>query len=161
KARDLLNGMIEDGSFLQDGSPCYYIYSQTMDGRTQNGIVGCASIDDYLGGVILKHENTLEEKELDRIRHVDTGSAQTDPIYLTCRPSSQLKSVLRKTPQYAALSAFISEDGIRHQVWRIRSPDDIETISQIFSGIPYLCIADGHHRAASAVKVGLRGRAAD
>ena len=68
KARDLLNGMIEDGSFLQDGSPCYYIYSQTMDGRTQNGIVGCASIDDYLGGVILKHENTLEEKELDRIQ---------------------------------------------------------------------------------------------
>lgn len=161
KARDLLNGMIEDGFFLQDESPCYYIYSQTMDGRTQNGIVGCASIDDYLGGVILKHENTLEEKELDRIRHVDTCSAQTGPIFLTFRPEAQLKEIIRKTQQNTALYDFISEDGIRHQAWRISSPDDIEKISQIFSGIPHLYIADGHHRAASAVKVGLRRRAAD
>ena len=161
KARDILNGMISDGSFIQEDSPCYYIYSLTMDGRTQSGVVGCASIDDYLNGVILKHENTLEEKELDRIRHVDTCSAQTGPIFLTFRPHAELGKILRRVREGRALYDFVSEDGIRHQVWRIDRPDDIENISHIFSTIPHLYIADGHHRAASAVKVGMRRRAAD
>ena len=161
KARDILNGMISDGSFIQEDSPCYYIYSLTMDGRTQSGVVGCASIDDYLNGVILKHENTLEEKELDRIRHVDTCSAQTGPIFLTFRPHAELGKILRRVREGRALYDFVSEDGILHQVWRIDRPDDIENISHIFSTIPHLYIADGHHRAASAVKVGMRRRAAD
>ena len=161
KARDILNGMISDGSFIQEDAPCYYIYSLTMDGRTQSGVVGCASIDDYLNGVILKHENTLEEKELDRIRHVDTCSAQTGPIFLTFRPHAELGKILRRVREGRALYDFVSEDGIRHQVWRIDRPDDIENISHIFSTIPHLYIADGHHRAASAVKVGMRRRAAD
>ena len=161
KARDILNEMISDGSFIQEDSPCYYIYSLTMDGRTQSGVVGCASVDDYLNGVILKHEKTLEEKELDRIRHVDTCSAQTGPIFLTFRPQAELEKILHRIRKGRTLYDFVSEDGIRHQVWRIDRTADIENISHIFSRIPHLYIADGHHRAASAVKVGMRRRAAD
>ena len=161
KARDILNEMISDGSFIQEDSPCYYIYSLTMDGRTQSGVVGCASVDDYLNGVILKHEKTLEEKELDRIRHVDTCSAQTGPIFLTFRPQTELEKILHRIRKGRTLYDFVSEDGIRHQVWRIDRAADIENISHIFSKIPHLYIADGHHRAASAVKVGMRRRAAD
>lgn len=160
KAREILDGMLSDGSFVQDETSCFYIYTLTMNGRTQNGIVGCASVDDYVNQVILKHENTLEAKELDRIRHVEACSAQTGPIFLTYRPHTGLKqlvaSVKENTP---CLYDFTSSDGVRHQVWRIDGSSDIENISQIFSGIPHLYIADGHHRAASAVKVGLRKRA--
>ena len=85
KARDMLDEAIENGSFVQDPAPCYYLYEQTMNGRSQTGIVACSSIDDYLSGVIKKHENTRVTKELDRIRHVDTCNAQTGPIFLCYR----------------------------------------------------------------------------
>ena len=86
KAYELFSNMFSDGSFIQDDTACFYLYALTMNGRTQTGIVGCTSIDDYLNGTIKKHENTREEKEMDRIRHVDTMSAQTGPIFLTYRP---------------------------------------------------------------------------
>ena len=162
KARDTLYGMIADGSFIQDKTPCYYIYALTMDGRTQTGIVGCASIDDYENGVILRHENTLEEKERDRFRHIDTCSAQTGPIFLAYRSNKELQNILIEIKRMESpLFDFTAEDGIRHRVWRIGRPDYIENISQIFAEIPHLYIADGHHRAASAVKVGLKRRTAD
>ena len=161
RARDTLNEMIADGSFIQEISACYYLYALTMNGHTQAGIVGCASVDDYQNGIILKHENTLESKEQDRIRHVETCSAHTGPIFLACRPVPELKSLTDQIRRETPLYDFISEDGIRHQVWRICSPADIENISQSFADIPHLYIADGHHRAASAVKAGLRKRAAD
>ena len=161
RARDTLNEMIADGSFIQEDSACYYLYALTMNGHTQAGIVGCASVDDYQNGIILKHENTLESKEQDRIRHVETCSAHTGPIFLACRPVPELKSLTDQIRRETPLYDFISEDGIRHQVWRICSPADIENISQSFADIPHLYIADGHHRAASAVKAGLRKRAAD
>ncbi len=161
KARDTLNSMIADGSFVKDASPCFYIYSLTMNGRTQSGLVGCAAVDDYLNGVILKHENTLEEKELDRIRHVDICSAQTGPIFLTYRPDEQIRTLIGRIRQEDPLFDFISDDAVRHQGWMIKSRNDIENISHLFSVIPHLYIADGHHRAASAVKVGMKRRAAD
>lgn len=161
KARDTLNSMIADGSFVKDASPCFYIYSLTMNGRTQSGLVGCAAVDDYLNGVILKHENTLEEKELDRIRHVDICSAQTGPIFLTYRPDEQIRTLIGRIRQEEPLFDFISDDAVRHQGWMIKSRNDIENISHLFSVIPHLYIADGHHRAASAVKVGMKRRAAD
>lgn len=160
KAREILDGMLSDGSFVQDETSCFYIYALTMNSRTQNGIVGCASVDDYVNQVILKHENTLEAKELDRIRHVEACSAQTGPIFLTYRPHTGLKQLMASVKETTpCLYDFTSSDGVRHQVWRIDERSDIENISQIFSGIPHLYIADGHHRAASAVKVGLRKRA--
>lgn len=160
-ARDTLNEMIRDGSFIRDDTDCYYIYALTMAGRTQTGLVGCASVDDYLNGVILRHENTLEAKEQDRIRHIDTCSAHTGPIFLTHRPNECLRQIIGRIKTQTALYDFMSEDNIRHQVWKIDSPEDIENISRLYAQTPRLYIADGHHRAASAVKVGLSRRAAD
>ena len=159
KAREILDSMISDGSFVRDEKPCFYIYALTMDGRTQNGIVGCASVDDYINEIILKHENTLEAKERDRIRHVDTCCAQTGPIFLTYRPRADFKSIVSAEKQTPALYEFTSSDRIRHQVWKIDRDSDIENISLLFSDISHLYIADGHHRAASAVKAALKKRA--
>lgn len=158
-ARRTLDSMIADGSFIQDASDCYYVYALTMAGRTQTGLVGCASIDDYVNGVILKHENTLAAKEEDRIRHVDACSAQTGPIFLAHRPCAELHEILENVKNTAPLYDFLSDDGIRHQVWKIDAPEIIENISLLFRSIPHLYIADGHHRAASAVRVGLGRRA--
>ena len=160
-ARRTLDQMIKDGSFIQDAADCYYIYALTMEGRTQTGLVGCASIDDYMNGVILKHENTLSAKETDRIRHVDACSAQTGPIFLAYRPCRELRETLEEIKGNQPIYDFTSDDGIRHQVWKIDSPEHIDNISHFFSNLPHLYIADGHHRAASAVKVGLQRRAGD
>lgn len=159
KARDTLQEMISDGLFVRDETNCYYLYALTLHGRTQTGLVGCASIDDYISGVIRKHENTREDKELDRIRHVDTLSAQTGPIFLAYRAVPELNQWIASVKEADTLYDFTSEDGIRHQVWKIAQPDIIEQISRIFSEIQHIYIADGHHRAASAVKTGLKRRA--
>ena len=115
-ARDTLDEMIHDGSFVQDNMDCYYIYALTMDGRTQTGLAACASIDDYRNGVILQHEKTLEAKEQDRIRHIDTCSAQTGPIFLTHRPDADLHGITDRIKRGDTLYDFTSSDGVRHQV---------------------------------------------
>ena len=130
-----------------------------MDGRSQTGIVACSSIDDYVNGVIKKHENTREDKELDRIRHVDTVNAQTGPIFLAYRQNETLKAIVAEEKEKTALYDFVSDDGIRHKVWKIEDPAQTEAIEKAFAAIPATYIADGHHRAASAVKVGLKRRA--
>lgn len=158
KARSLMESMRSDGSFIQDKTPCYYIYALTMNHRTQTGLVGCASIDDYLENRIKKHENTREDKELDRIRHVDTLSAQTGPIFLTYHQEPRLNRILNTVKQEEPLYDFIMEDQVRHQVWKIDDADTIQSIYGIFQAIDNIYIADGHHRAASAVKVGLKRR---
>ena len=158
KARDMLNEAIESGKFVQDSSPCYYLYEQTMNGRSQTGIVACASIDDYLSGVIKKHENTRVDKEIDRIRHVDTCDAQTGPIFLCYRNIRELDELMEIIKQNPPVCDFLSEGGIRNRVWIISDEDSVKTIRNAFSGTDKIYIADGHHRCASAVKVGLRRR---
>lgn len=158
RAKDTLEEMTENGSFIQDETNCYYIYALTMDGRTQTGLVGCASIDDYLQNRIKKHENTREDKELDRTRHVDTLSAQTGPIFLAYHAHPELTGIIDGVKMTAPLYDFVSEDSVRHQVWKIENPENIEKISHIFEEIDNIYIADGHHRAASAVKAGLKRR---
>lgn len=158
KARDTLQEMIENGSFLTEESPCYYIYELTMHGRTQTGIVGCASVDDYLNDRIKKHENTKPEKELDRIRHVDTCSAHAGPIFLAYRKNNRLSQIQEEEKRKEPLYAFVAEDGIRHRVWKVDEENRIGEIYAIFESIPEIYIADGHHRAASAVKTGLKRR---
>ena len=158
RARDLLADAIARGDFVQDPRPYYYIYEQTFAGRTQTGIVACASIDDYLHGVIRKHENTREDKEQDRIRHVDTCNMQTGPIFLAYRANAVINEVVAKTKKQDALYDFVAEDGIRHRVFVISDPEDIKTIRNAFAQIGEIYIADGHHRAASAVKVGFKRR---
>lgn len=158
KARDTLLEMVADGSFVKEGKQCYYIYELTMDGRTQTGITACASIDDYEKGIIKKHENTREEKEADRINHVNICNAQTGPIFLAYRSEPVINEVVNTVKKEAPLYDFVSEDGIRHRVWAIAREEQIRTIEQAFAGIGEIYIADGHHRAASAVRVGQNRR---
>ena len=158
KARQMLQEQIAEGRFIQEDKPCYYLYEQTMNGRSQTGIVACASIDDYCNNVIKKHENTRADKEQDRINHVDICNMQTGPIFLAYRASSVLKQLTEVVKAGPALYDFVSEDGIGHRVWIVSKASDIRTIEETFSGISEIYIADGHHRCASAVKVGLKRR---
>lgn len=158
KAHDMLWDRIACGDFIKEEKRCYYIYELTMDGRTQTGIVACASIDDYKNGVIKKHENTRAEKEQDRIRHVDICDAQTGPIFLAYRAKDRIREIVAEAKKTQALYDFAAEDGIRHRVFRIDQDAWIDAIKQAFAEIGEIYIADGHHRAASAVRVGMMRR---
>jgi uncharacterized protein (DUF1015 family) len=158
KAGELFNARLDDGTYLIDKEDSYYIYELIMDGRSQKGIVACASIDDYLSGKIKKHENTRADKELDRIRHVDTLSAQTGPIFLAYRSSAVIAEAIKKTMLNEKLYGFTADDGITHNVWKIEDEELTAAIRETFAKTDSIYIADGHHRAASAVKVGLKRR---
>ena len=158
KAKENLDNMEEKGILVQDQKACYYIYELVRKGKTQTGIVGCSSIDDYVNGVVKKHENTRAEKEADRIHHVDACNAQTGPIFLAYRSNPVINEILEKVKAGEAEYDFTSEDGIRHRVFEISDDDKIAAISQAFENMADIYIADGHHRAASAVKVGLKRR---
>ncbi len=158
KAKELLEARMGDGTFLQDETPCYYVYQLTMDGRSQTGIVACSAVDDYVNQVVKKHENTREEKEQDRIRHVDVTDAQTGPIFLAYRSVERLDRLVHGVCLGESIYDFISEDGIGHKVWKVAAPGLVAEIGECFRKVPATYIADGHHRAASAVKVGLKRR---
>lgn len=160
KAHDLLWSQIQEEIYQQDEVPCYYLYELTMNGRAQTGLVACASVDDYLGGVIKKHENTRAEKEEDRVHHVDVCDAQTGPIFLAYRADSFLKKLTGERKKQEPEFDFITEDGIRHRGWKIGEPETVEQIRKRFEEIDHIYIADGHHRAASAVRVGQMRRKA-
>lgn len=158
KARGLLESWIADGKLVSDEAECYYIYELTMDGRAQTGLVACAAVDDYLENVIKRHESTREEKELDRICHVDVTDAHTGPIFLAYRSDQGINQVIEQVRGGEALYDFTADDGVRHRVWKVAEPDWIGQIQRRFAAIANVYIADGHHRAASAVKVALRRR---
>jgi uncharacterized protein (DUF1015 family) len=158
KAKDNLDRMVAEGVFVEDASPGYYIYELTMNGRSQAGLVGCPSIDDYLSDAIKKHELTRADKEEDRIRHVDALDANTGPIFLACRPQAELNGVMGEWIEtHTPLYDFTAEDGVTHRIWSVEG-EAVTKIERIFSGIDALYIADGHHRCASAVRVGLKRR---
>ena len=159
KAKENLYGMIEKGILVQDDKPMLYIYELTMNGRSQTGIVGCASIDEYLNGTIKKHELTREDKEQDRIRHVDICNANTGPIFLAYRTEKRISDIVEKIKKGLPVYDFVAEDGIKHRVWVIDKTEDINDITELFKDVPNLYIADGHHRNASAAKVGVKRRA--
>jgi len=159
KARDNIEKFMREGTFLQEEKPVYYIYRQVMDGRSQSGIVGCVSIDEYMDNTIKKHEHTRVEKEIDRINHFDICNANTEPVFLTYREDKRIKTLTEgimanNEPVYRILSA----DGIAHMLWTIDDAGITEMIQRVFQDIPSLYIADGHHRSASACKVGLKRR---
>lgn len=158
KARDILQEMLQDGTLLNDNEEGYYIYELTMNGRSQTGVVGCASIDDYLNDVIKKHEKTREDKEIDRINHVDICNAQTGPIFLAYRSQEIINEVVNKIKTEEVLYNFIAQDGVKHVVWKVSEEADVKVIAEAFKNIDNIYIADGHHRTASAVKVGLKRR---
>lgn len=159
RANELLRSWIAEGRFIQEDKPCYYLYEQTFQGRKQTGIVACASIDEYQQNIIKKHENTRADKEADRIHHVDTCSMQTGPIFLAYRAQEDINQLIATVKtQNAPIYDFVSEDGIGHKVWLVAEDTRIQQITEAFQKIPALYIADGHHRCASAVKVGIKRR---
>lgn len=154
KARENLLALENTGAMIQDESPCFYIYRQVMNGRAQVGLVGCASIDDYINNVIKKHEKTLAKKEKDRINHVNITDANTGPIFLTYRKNAAINMTVslwmnEKEPVYN-----FEADDVLQTVWVIDDNEVINRLSSLFRDVEYLYIADGHHRCASAVKVG-------
>ena len=159
KAAENLRNMEERGVYMRDRRPCYYLYRQVMNGRAQTGVAGCAAIDDYLQNRIKKHELTRTEKEEDRIRHVEACNADTGPIFLTYRPREAVTRGMEDWIRtHEPVYDFTADDGVRHTVWVV---DDEETITRWeteFQSAGDFYIADGHHRAASAVKVGVRRR---
>ncbi|NBH97142.1 DUF1015 domain-containing protein [Hominisplanchenecus murintestinalis] len=159
RAHDLLWEMVEKGEFVREEKPCLYLYEQRMAGRCQTGLVACASVDDYLNQVIKKHENTRADKEADRIRHVDVCNAQTGPIFLAYRRQEALQEIFAGVKTGEPLFAFSSEDGVEHRGWMIAEDETVKRIIEIFGGMDSIYIADGHHRAASAVAVGRKRRA--
>ena len=159
KAREELWTRIEKGDFVQDEKNCYYIYELTMDGRSQTGIVAVSSIDDYQNNIIKKHENTRADKEQDRINHVYTCKAQTGPIFLCYRENATISEIVNKVKALdEPVYDFLSSEGVRHRVWVMNDQDENEMICRVFTSINEIYIADGHHRCASAVKVGLKMR---
>ncbi len=158
KAKEMLWDRVAKGEYIQEEEKCYYIYELVMDGRSQVGIVACASIDDYQNNIIKKHENTRADKEVDRIRHVSTCEAQTGPIFLAYRSNSVINDIVAKKRTEAPLYDFVADDGIAHKVWVINEAESLAAIEGAFAGMNEIYIADGHHRCASAVKVGLKLR---
>ncbi|WP_352399721.1 DUF1015 family protein [Anaerotignum sp.] len=159
KAKENLEDMIAQGIFMQDLLPNLYIYRLTMNGNSQTGLVACTSIDEYLNGIIKKHELTRADKEADRIRHVDTLNANTGPIFLAYKNNETARVIIEgwKTSNQPIYD-FVSEDGIGHTVWVVDSDTEIGILVDSFRQVENLYIADGHHRNASAVKVGLKRR---
>jgi len=161
KAKANLYQLLEEKHYLQDEKPCLYLYQQIMQGRKQTGLVCCASIEEYENNLIKKHEHTRAEKEADRIRHVDTTNAHTGPIFLTYRSLQTIEDRMNEIIRHKPLYDFIAEDQVCHRVWLIDQQNDLDFFVENFHKIPALYIADGHHRAASAVRIGQKRRAAN
>ena len=161
KAASLLGENLANNVYMQEEDDCLYLYELVMNGRSQTGIVGCASVDDYVNGIIKKHENTRVEKEIDRTNHIDTCNAHTGPIFLAYRTNEALQKIIKEQKAFAPIYDFTAEDGIQHIVYRIADKNVIKEIQTVFAEINYAYIADGHHRAASAVNVALKRREAN
>ena len=157
-ARDEIARFCREGVLITEEKPCYYLYELTGMGHTQTGIVGLSSVDDYLNGIVRRHENTRADKEQDRIRHVDVTDMQTGPIFLAYRGNAALAAITAEVKAGKPLYDFCSPDGVRHRVFRIAGEEEIRQITEAFAAVSRTYIADGHHRAASAVKVSLMRR---
>ena len=155
KAAENFKKFQEKGWLVQDDKEQYYIYAQTMNGKTQYGLVVCAFVEDYLNGVIKKHELTRRDKEEDRMKHVRVNNANIEPVFFAYPDNSVLDALIMKYAKTAPEYDFIAPiDGFRHQFWVISDDKDIETVTKEFAAMPSLYIADGHHRSAAAALVG-------
>lgn len=161
KARENLNKKISDKELIKDEKPCLYIYRQIMNSRSQTGLVFCASIDDYINNNIKKHEFTRADKEEDRINHVDYCDANTGPIFLTYKEDDVASEVIKAWTKRKPVYDFVAEDGVSHIVWVIDNEIIVSEVVDLFKDVKSFYIADGHHRSASAVKVGLKRREAN
>ncbi len=160
KGKENLYKFIDEGLLIQDKKDCYYVYRLKMGDVVQSGIVAGASIEDYENDVIKKHEHTRADKEADRTKHVETLSAHTGPVFLTYKSREDLSNLISDVENtFAPIYDFTTEDGVSHSFWKIDNEKIISEITEIFADIDYLYVADGHHRSASATKVGQKLRA--
>ena len=148
----------EKGWLVQDSKPCYYIYAQTMNGKTQYGLVLCAHTDDYSEGKIKKHELTRKDKEDDRMIHVRIQNANIEPVFFSYPDNAEIDAIVRKYTAGKPEYDFTAEDGFGHHFWVIDDDDTIKRITEIFKDIPAFYVADGHHRTAAAARVGAEKR---
>lgn len=153
KGRANLQRLIKDGALILDSQPCFYLYRQIMGGHAQVGLVAAASCEEYLSGVIKKHELTRPDKEDDRVRHIETLNSQTGPVFLTYRADAALDQLFKSKINEAPAVDFTATDGVRHTAWTIADAGTIQRIEEAFAKIPFLYIADGHHRSAAAARV--------
>ena len=161
KAKEMFNLFLNKGWLAEDNKEHYYIYAQTMNGRTQYGLVVAASVDDYLSNRIKKHELTRKDKEEDRLNHIDTVNVQVEPVFLAYPENNQLDAIMKKITKTPAEYDFVTDDEVGHHFWLITDDKDIENITAEFSKIPNLYIADGHHRSAAASLVCAKRRKQD
>jgi len=162
KAKESLNKMIADKVLIQDGKPCYYIYAQTMNGRTQYGIVGGACVADYENNIIKKHELTRPDKEEDRRNHVRNTNFNAEPVFFAFKNNLELDMIIHDAILIDPVYNFVSEDGVGHHVWVIENDAKIKRIEYLFAKeVDCLYVADGHHRTAAAAGVGAERRAAN
>lgn len=152
KADMMIQEWTQEGIFVQEQEPCYYLWEMNADGRTQTGLVCCSAVDDYLNNVIRKHENTIQKKQTDRTNHINVTSAQTGPIFLAYRDNDEIRQLTSGVKMHLPDLVFSSE-GIMNSLWRIHDQDEIERFTKAFGKLKNTYIADGHHRAASAVAV--------
>jgi uncharacterized protein (DUF1015 family) len=162
KAKETLAQFIEKGWLVKDSSPCYYVYAQTMWGKTQYGIVGSASIEDYEKNIIKKHELTRPDKEEDRKQHITVTQANAEPVFFAYPDNLGIDIIVSETTKEEPVYSFTLEDGVSHALWVINDPATVCRIEEIFEEeIPFTYIADGHHRTASAARVGIEKRNAN
>jgi len=155
KAKSNLGKLISEGMFVQDQKACFYIYAQTMNNKTQYGLVGCSSFEDYLNNIIKKHELTRPDKEEDRMNHIRVANVNAEPVFFTYRDNTKIDAIVAKTIQNEAEYDFSTDDGFGHHFWIISEDEDIRTIESVFEQeVPYQYVADGHHRTAAAALVG-------
>ncbi len=154
KAVENFNKFIDNGWLIQDDKEMYYVYAQTMKGKTQYGLVVGASVNDYMEGRIKKHELTRRDKEEDRMKHVRITDANVEPVFFSYPDNEDINNIVEKIVSGSSEYDFVAADGVRHQFWLVKDDKKIERITEIFSDIPALYIADGHHRSAAAALVG-------
>ncbi len=154
KARENFDMFQQQGWLKQDSEPVYYLYAQTMDGRTQYGFVVAANVDDYMEGRIKKHELTRADKEEDRMKHVRVNDANVEPVFFAFPDNDVLEEIIKSVAEGEPEYDFVAPDGFGHHFWVIDSPQQIATITEQFAAMPSLYIADGHHRTAAAALVG-------
>lgn len=159
KAKENLDKFIHDRILVRDPKEYFYLYAQTMDGRTQYGLVAAASCDEYDKGIVRKHELTRKDKEDDRTRHVNTLSATTGPVFLTYPDNKQISAKIAEIAAEFPVYEFTTDDHIKHALWVIDNPQDIAFLTDAFKEIPTLYIADGHHRSAAASNVARQHKA--
>ncbi|MEW6302325.1 MAG: DUF1015 family protein [Verrucomicrobiota bacterium] len=153
KGKENFVRLISEGALKQDAKPCCYLYRQIMGQHTQIGLVAAASCEEYLQNIIKKHEFTRPDKEDDRVRHIETLNSQTGPVFLTYRAQAAFDEFVNRKIAEAPDTDFTAKDGVRHTSWTIGDAAEIEFIASTFAKIPFLYIADGHHRSAAAARV--------